>query len=59
MEKVERLIIKLAIVQFIFLFLAQFFFHHLDLLPEIKELAKYEGVNENTMTEILQTLKDK
>ncbi|MCM3566769.1 YpfB family protein [Neobacillus mesonae] len=59
MEKFERLLIKLIIVQFIFLCLAQFLFHQLDLLPSIKELTKYEGVNENTITDILQTLKEK
>ncbi len=57
MEKIERLLMKLIIVQFLFLLIAQFFLHQLDLLPEIKELTKYEGVNENTMTDILQTLK--
>ncbi|MED4204233.1 YpfB family protein [Neobacillus mesonae] len=59
MKKIERLLIKLIIVQFIFLLVTQFFFHQLDLLPEVKELAKYEGVNENTFTDILQTIKEK
>ncbi|GHH98166.1 YpfB family protein [Neobacillus kokaensis] len=59
MERVERILIKLIIVQCIFLLISQFFFHQLNLLPEVKELTKYEGVNENTMTDILQTLKEK
>ncbi|MEH7075620.1 YpfB family protein [Neobacillus drentensis] len=55
MKNVERILIKIVIIQFIFLFLAQLFFHQLDVFPEIKQLTKYEGVNENTYTEILET----
>jgi hypothetical protein len=55
MKKVESVLIKIVIVQFIFLFLAQLFFHQLDVYPQVKELTKYEGVNENTYTEILET----
>jgi hypothetical protein len=52
---VERLLIKVVIIQFIFLFFSQLFFHQMDIFPQIKQLTKYEGVNENTFTEILQT----
>jgi hypothetical protein len=55
MKTVERLLIKLVIVQFIFLFLSQLLLHQIDIFPQIKHLTKYEGVNENTLTEILQT----
>jgi Family of unknown function (DUF5359) len=55
MKTVERLLIKLVIVQFIFLFLSQLLLHQMDIFPQIKHLTKYEGVNENTLTEILQT----
>jgi hypothetical protein len=55
MKRVERLLIKVVIVQFIFLFLSQLFFHQLDIFPQVKQITKYEGVNENTFTEILQT----
>jgi hypothetical protein len=55
MKNVERIIIKIAIVQFIFLLLAQLFFHQFDVFPQVKQLTKYEGVNENTYTEILET----
>ncbi len=57
MKWVERLLIKVVIIQFLFLFFAQFFFHQMDIFPQIKQLTKYEGVNENTFTEILQTFK--
>ncbi|MEH7415178.1 YpfB family protein [Neobacillus drentensis] len=59
MRAVERILIKLVIVQFIFLFLSQFLFHQMDIFPQIKQLTKYEGVNENTLTEIMQTFMGK
>jgi Family of unknown function (DUF5359) len=55
MKAIERILIKVVIIQFIFLFLAQFFLHQLDIFPQLEQLTKYEGVNENTFTEILQT----
>jgi len=55
MKKIEQLLIKLIIIQFIFLFLSQFIFHQLEAIPELKQLTKYEGVNENTFTELIQT----
>jgi hypothetical protein len=55
MKAVERILIKVVIIQFIFLFLAQLFLHQLDIFPQLEQLTKYEGVNENTFTEILQT----
>jgi hypothetical protein len=55
----ERVLIKVIIIQFIFLFLAQFFIHQLDVFPQLEQLTKYEGVNENTITEILQTFSGK
>ncbi|ETI66804.1 YpfB family protein [Neobacillus vireti] len=59
MKRVESVLIKVIIIQFIFLFFAQLFFHQLGILPQIKQLTKYEGVNENTFTEILQTFQGK
>jgi len=59
MKKVERFLIKLVIVQFLFLFLSQLLFHQMNIFPQIKNLTKYEGVNENTLTEILQTFQGK
>ncbi|MEH7355247.1 YpfB family protein [Neobacillus drentensis] len=55
MKRVEGLLIKVVIIQFVFLFLSQLFFHQIDIFPQIKQLTRYEGVNKNTFTEILQT----
>jgi Family of unknown function (DUF5359) len=58
MKIVERMLIKVIMIQFIFLFFAQLFLHQLDIFPQLEQLTKYEGVNENTITEILQTFSD-
>ncbi|WP_423798964.1 YpfB family protein [Neobacillus sp. SAB-20_R2A] len=55
MEKIEKILMKIIIIQFLFLLLTQFILHQLDTLPELQQLTKYEGVNENSITEILQT----
>ncbi|MDQ0197492.1 YpfB family protein [Neobacillus ginsengisoli] len=55
MKVVERILIKIVIIQFVFLFLAQLFFHQLNIFPQLDQLTKYEGVTKNTFTEILQT----
>jgi hypothetical protein len=57
MKIVERILIKVIIIQFFFLFFAQLFLHQLDIFPQLEQLTKYEGVNENTFTEILQTFR--
>ncbi|MBL4954118.1 YpfB family protein [Neobacillus sp. YIM B02564] len=59
MERAEKFLFKLVIVQFLFLILTQIFFHQLNFLPEVKQLTKYEGVTKNTITDILETLKGK
>jgi hypothetical protein len=59
MKQIERVLIKVIVIQFIFLFFAQLFFHQLDVFPQVKQLTKYEGVNENTYTEILETFQGK
>ncbi|MBT2656416.1 YpfB family protein [Bacillus sp. ISL-18] len=58
MKTIERILIKVVIVQFIFLFLSQLLLHQFDIFPQIKHLTKYEGVNENSITEILQTFQE-
>jgi hypothetical protein len=59
MKTVERVLIKIVIIQFIFLLLSQVILHQLDVFPQIKQITKYEGVNKNTYTEILETFNGK
>jgi hypothetical protein len=56
MKRIERILIKLIIVQFVFLLLTQIFFHNLNVFPELKEITQYEGVNNNQYIDILETL---
>ncbi|OLS40220.1 YpfB family protein [Bacillus sp. MRMR6] len=55
MKVFERILLKVIVIQFIFLLMVQLFLHQLDVFPQLDQLTKYEGVNENTFTEILQT----
>lgn len=55
MKTIERIMVKLVIVQFLFLLLAQMIIHKWDLLPELKEITQYEGVTENNFSELLET----
>lgn len=56
MKNLERILIKLIIVQFVFLIVTQIIFHHLNVFPELKEITQYEGVNNGQFTEVLETL---
>jgi Family of unknown function (DUF5359) len=55
MKTVERILIKLIVIQFIFLVSAQLFFHKLNIFPELKQITQYEGVSKNNFTEIIET----
>lgn len=57
MKTVERIILKLIIVQFVFLLITQFFFHHMDAFPELTQLTQYEGVTDQNFTELLETFR--
>jgi hypothetical protein len=57
MDRLERIIIKLIIIQLICLVLFQFIFHQNSFI-ELKKLAKYEGVNQNNYTKIIETFND-
>ncbi|MBT2707787.1 YpfB family protein [Pseudomonas sp. ISL-84] len=59
MKAVERILLKLIIVQFVFLLMTQLFFHHMNAFPELKQLTQYEGVTDQNFTELLETFKEK
>jgi hypothetical protein len=56
MKNIERILIKLIIIQFVFLIVAQILFHNLNVFPELKEITQYEGVNNNQYSDVLETL---
>jgi hypothetical protein len=55
MKSFERILIKIILVQFVFLILSQLFFHKLHIFPELKQITQYEGVSNNNFSEILET----
>lgn len=59
MKKVERVLIKMAVIQLVFLLLSQFIIHQLDTFPQLKQITIYEGVTKNTLTYIVETFSDK
>jgi hypothetical protein len=59
MKRLERLIVKAVIIQFLFLLAAQVLLHKYDVMPELKQLAQYEGVARNSFEELLETFSGK
>ncbi|MEG6575176.1 DUF5359 family protein [Caldibacillus debilis] len=55
-ERVERILWKLAAVQLVLLLLCQILFHHFDFFPELKKQLHVEGVGEQNLTEIIETV---
>ena len=59
MKLIERLLIKIIFIQFIFLLLTQLVFHEWNSFPELQQIKQYEGVSENNLTEIIETFSNK
>ena len=57
MKSIERILLKIVIIQFLFLFITQIFFHKFNIFPELKQLTQYEGVTDNNFTEFLETFR--
>jgi hypothetical protein len=55
MKLIERILLKIIVIQFILLLLTQLIFHEWNSFPELQQLTPYEGVTENNLTEILET----
>lgn len=55
MKTIERILIKVIIIQFIILIFSQFIFHNLQAFPEVNQLMRYEGVTEDNFSQILET----
>jgi hypothetical protein len=59
MKLVERLLLKVIMIQFIILLLTQLFFHKWNAFPELQQITQYEGVTKSNLTEVLETFSDK
>lgn len=57
MKTFERILIKIIIIQFLFLFLSQLVLHKYHFFPELKHITQYEGVAENNFSQVLETIK--
>jgi hypothetical protein len=59
MKSFERILIKVALIQFVFLVIAQLFFHEFNAFPELKQITQYEGVTDNNHSEVLNRIRNK
>ncbi|AXN37363.1 YpfB family protein [Peribacillus butanolivorans] len=55
MKTFERLLIKVIIIQLVCLFFFQFLLSREDHIFELTKLSRYEGVNSNNYTKIIET----
>ncbi|OIK12352.1 DUF5359 family protein [Peribacillus sp. B-H-3] len=56
MKTVERLMVKLILIQLIFLILTQIWFN--QAAPrELNKLVRYEGVNSNNYSKVIETFR--
>lgn len=56
MKTGERILIKLIIIQFIFLMISQLLLHKIYAFPELLNITQYEGVMTNPFQEIVETM---
>lgn len=56
MKKVEKYIIKLLILHFIFLFIGQYLISNEEIAPFVSKMIYYEGVMRDQHTEIIETM---
>ncbi|HZH61537.1 MAG TPA: YpfB family protein [Metabacillus sp.] len=55
MERIERILIKLIVIQFIALVCSQLLIQNANVQPYLSRVVQYEGVNKITITEWLET----
>lgn len=55
MKTVERILIKLIIIQVIFLCVTQVAFRFENRMIQLSKLSQYEGVNKNNYTKVIET----
>lgn len=59
MKTIERILIKVIIVQLGVLLFSQWFLYHFEDIPKLKQIAKYEGVNKNSWTDFMEVFREK
>jgi Family of unknown function (DUF5359) len=58
MKRVERILAKLAIIQFIFLVIGQTLLLFSHFSPYMTKVNEYEGVNKNQITKTIETFQN-
>ncbi|WP_153122653.1 DUF5359 family protein [Peribacillus tepidiphilus] len=56
MKAVERILMKLIVIQLLFLLFFQILFHQEDTFLELKKMAQYEGVYSDNYRIIVETM---
>lgn len=59
MKRFENILIKLVVVQFIFLILAQLLLMNSSISPYLTRMIDYEGVAKHNYTKILEVFEQK
>ncbi|WP_428908953.1 DUF5359 family protein [Niallia sp. Krafla_26] len=59
MKLIERVLMKIILIQLVLLLMTQLFFHEWNSFPELQQITQYEGVSENSITEIIETFNRK
>lgn len=58
MHVMERILLKIVIIQFVILLFTQLFIHQWHVFPELQQITQYEGVTENNLTKIIETFSE-
>ena len=56
MKRFEQILLKLIIIQFVLLLLAQIIMLYTPLAPYVGKIYEYEGVNKNQGTKTIETI---
>jgi hypothetical protein len=55
MKHLERIIVKLVVIQIIFLLIAQFIMTNNQLSPYLSKVIEYEGVTKDSYSKVVET----
>jgi hypothetical protein len=54
-KRIERILLKLVVIQFIFLLIVQFIILYTPFSPYLGKIYDYEGVSKNGVTKTIET----
>jgi Family of unknown function (DUF5359) len=54
-KRIERILLKLVVIQFMFLLIAQFIILYTPFFPYLGKIYEYEGVSKNHVTKTIET----